>query len=63
MTAEMTYNKSAIVRKEYVDDGTTSGKSIYQTSDGRWWEESDHPLTNTTSGDPIGRLEGNNIRY
>ena len=63
MTAEMTYNKSAVIRKEYIDDGTTGGKTMYQTADGKWWEETNYIPVSCTAGTTIGRLEGNNIRY
>jgi hypothetical protein len=58
----MTTNQSAIIRTKNIDNGYTCGKNVYQTADGKWWEESRYiDPDNLGTGESIAHKTGNII--
>ena len=53
--------QSAIVREKWLDDGTTGGKKMYQTADGRWWVETSRRGDGT--GDVIAHKIGDIVKW
>jgi hypothetical protein len=54
----MTYTTTqAVVREKWIDDGATGGKTIWQTADGTWWEQSNFTKENCMTGQTVGYLD------
>jgi hypothetical protein len=47
----------AVVREKWIDDGTTGGKTIWQTADGTWWEQSTFIEETCPTGGRLGSLD------
>lgn len=60
----MTTNQSVIIRTKTFDDGTTCGKTVHQTADGRWWTESPYLNPDTLgTGESMAYKIGNIVRW
>lgn len=55
----MTTNQQAIVSEKWIDDGTTGGKTIWQTADGRWWQQTFSTPETCGTGETVGYLDQN----
>lgn len=61
----MILSQQAIVNEKWIDDGTTAGKTIWQTADGTWWEQTHSTPETCKTGEIVGYLDqsSNTVRW